>query len=104
MHCTFPVVPLVMDNMFEKVCPLHPLALHAIDLFGAELAKDPIAPFCFLMDASMLGVGVGFDTKGAGTINVVAPGSAGYVHREDPQVRTVVGARFAVRPNFHLGV
>lgn len=24
----------------------------------------------------MLGVGVGFDTKGAGTINVVAPGSA----------------------------
>lgn len=29
------------------------------------------------MDASMLGVGVGFDTKGAGTIDVVAPGSAG---------------------------
>lgn len=28
------------------------------------------------MDAAMLGVGVGFDTKGAGTINVVAPGSA----------------------------
>lgn len=24
----------------------------------------------------MLGVGVGFDTKGAGTINIVAPGSA----------------------------
>lgn len=28
------------------------------------------------MDASMLGVGVGFDTKGAGKVNVVAPGSA----------------------------
>lgn len=41
-----------------------------------DLATDPTAPFCFLMDASMLGVGVGFDTKGAGTINVVAPGSA----------------------------
>lgn len=43
----------------------------------ADLAKDPTAPFCFLMDASMLGVGVGFDTKGAGTINILAPGSAG---------------------------
>ncbi|CAB1114211.1 unnamed protein product [Ectocarpus sp. CCAP 1310/34] len=42
----------------------------------ADLASDPTAPFCFLMDASMLGVGVGFDTKGAGTIDVVAPGSA----------------------------
>ncbi len=29
------------------------------------LSKDPAGPFCFLMDASMLGVGVGFDTKGA---------------------------------------
>ena len=27
-------------------------------------------PFTFLMDASMLGVGVGFDTKGAGKVNV----------------------------------
>jgi ribonucleoside-triphosphate reductase (thioredoxin) len=26
---------------------------------------DPSRPFCFLMDAAMLGVGVGFDTKGA---------------------------------------
>lgn len=26
---------------------------------------DPSGPFCFLMEASMLGVGVGFDTKGA---------------------------------------
>lgn len=31
-----------------------------------ELSK----PFTFLMDASMLGVGVGFDTKGAGTMEV----------------------------------
>lgn len=30
-----------------------------------DLANEPAEPFCFLMDASMLGVGVGFDTKGA---------------------------------------
>lgn len=33
-----------------------------------ELQVDPAAPFCFLLDASMLGIGVGFDTKGAGTV------------------------------------
>lgn len=36
------------------------------------------------MDASMLGVGVGFDTKGAGLINIKKPGSA------EPQVRGFV--------------
>eukprot|EP00607_Mallomonas_marina_P001696 CAMPEP_0182436698 /NCGR_PEP_ID=MMETSP1167-20130531/83062_1 /TAXON_ID=2988 /ORGANISM="Mallomonas Sp, Strain CCMP3275" /LENGTH=624 /DNA_ID=CAMNT_0024629141 /DNA_START=341 /DNA_END=2215 /DNA_ORIENTATION=- len=36
----------------------------------ADLAKDPSKPFCFLMDASMLGVGVGFDTRGAGSVIV----------------------------------
>lgn len=30
-------------------------------------------PFCFLMDFSMLGVGVGADTKGAGTITIKKP-------------------------------
>ena len=34
------------------------------------LKEDYAKPFCFLMDASMLGVGVGFDTKGAGVIVV----------------------------------
>ena len=34
----------------------------------ATLKEDLSRPFCFLMDASMLGVGVGFDTKGAGEI------------------------------------
>lgn len=33
----------------------------------ANLKEDLSKPFCFLMDASMVGVGVGFDTKGAGT-------------------------------------
>lgn len=38
---------------------------------STETIKDDLAkPFCFLMDASMLGVGVGFDTKGAGKFDV----------------------------------
>ena len=36
----------------------------------ATIKEDYSKPFCFLMDASMLGVGVGFDTKGAGEIVV----------------------------------
>lgn len=36
----------------------------------ADLAEDFTAPFTFLMEAAMLGVGVGFDTKGAGTVVV----------------------------------
>lgn len=38
----------------------------------AELSK----PFAFLMDVSMVGVGVGFDTKGAGKIAVCEPEGA----------------------------
>jgi adenosylcobalamin-dependent ribonucleoside-triphosphate reductase len=34
---------------------------------------DPTRPFAFLMDASMLGVGVGFDTKGAGKLFINEP-------------------------------
>jgi len=35
---------------------------------GIEKEDDKSKPFTFLMDASMLGVGVGFDTKGAGKL------------------------------------
>lgn len=35
-----------------------------------NLVENPSGPFCFLMDASMLGVGVGFDTLGAGSLTV----------------------------------
>ena len=38
-----------------------------------ELSLDPIAPFLFMMDFSMLGVGVGFDCKGAGKIDIKTP-------------------------------
>lgn len=34
-------------------------------------------PFCALMDFSMLGVGMGFDVKGAGKVSLHAPGSRG---------------------------
>ena len=38
-----------------------------------HLKEDLAKPFTFLMDASMLGVGVGFDTKGAGSIVIKGP-------------------------------
>lgn len=37
-------------------------------------------PFCFLMDMSMMGVGVAFDTKGAGKLDVAAPQIQDRVH------------------------
>lgn len=37
------------------------------------LAKELHEPFTFLMDASMLGIGVGFDTKGAGQAMIHRP-------------------------------
>ena len=44
-------------------------ALNNCAFVSTQTIKDDMAkPFCFLMDASMLGVGVGFDTKGAGEI------------------------------------
>lgn len=38
-----------------------------------QIESDPAEPFCFLMDMSMLGVGVGFDTKGANRIYTNKP-------------------------------
>ena len=44
-------------------------ALNNCAFVSTETIKEDLSkPFCFLMDASMLGVGVGFDTKGAGEI------------------------------------
>ena len=46
-------------------------ALNNCAFVSTDTLKDDLAkPFCFLMDASMLGVGVGFDTKGAEKIIV----------------------------------
>lgn len=38
-----------------------------------DIVTDGAKPFVFLMDSSMLGIGVGFDTKGAGTMVVSEP-------------------------------
>lgn len=46
-----------------------------------SIESDPAEPFCFLMDMSMLGVGVGFDTKGAGKIVISQPADTTYVHQ-----------------------
>lgn len=48
-------------------------------LSTASLADDPILPFTRLMSMSMLGVGVGFDTKGAGKVTLHTP-SGVYPH------------------------
>lgn len=45
-----------------------------------EMETDFAEPFCFLMDLSMLGVGVAFDTLGAGTVTVVDPQIGEYTH------------------------
>jgi adenosylcobalamin-dependent ribonucleoside-triphosphate reductase len=39
----------------------------------SSLKEDRSKPFCFLMDVSMVGVGCGFDTKGAGQVQIYAP-------------------------------
>lgn len=44
-------------------------AFVSTDLIGEDFA----APFCFLMDMSMLGVGVGGDTRGAGRVRIITP-------------------------------
>jgi len=45
-----------------------------------EIDTDFAEPFCFLMDLSMLGVGVAFDTEGAGKITVQTPQVGEYTH------------------------
>ena len=48
---------------------LNNCAFVSTEKFASEFSK----PFCFLMDASMLGVGVGFDTKGAEKLLLKGP-------------------------------
>lgn len=45
-----------------------------------ELTTDFAAPFTFLMDMSMLGVGVGGDTRGAGTVTIKKPKVVDYTY------------------------
>lgn len=49
-------------------------ALNNCAFVSTEHIRDnPSRPFCFLFDMMMLGVGVGFDTKGSGKIPVLRP-------------------------------
>ncbi len=64
-----------------------------------EIDTDFAEPFCFLMDLSMLGTGVAFDTKGAGKVTIRTPQIGEYTHVvEDSKegwtdlVRTVLNA------------
>lgn len=45
-----------------------------------DLDKNPTEPFTYLMDASMLGVGVGIDTKGANKFKIFRPSGATITH------------------------
>ncbi len=45
-----------------------------------NIREDGARPFAFLMDASMLGIGVGFDTRGAGKLVVKEPLPSGRLH------------------------
>lgn len=58
------------DLIFEKgSAALQNCAFVSTD----KINEDFPAPFCFLMDMSMLGVGVGGDTRGAGLARISAP-------------------------------
>lgn len=49
-------------------------ALNNCAFVSTDTIKEVLSkPFCFLMDASMLGVGVGFDTKGEGQLVIKGP-------------------------------
>lgn len=48
-----------------------------------DISTDFSAPFTFLMDMSMLGVGVGGDCKGAGTVKLVDPKTSEDTHVVD---------------------
>jgi len=72
-------------NRFEEVFCATVDKYHAFTLDGniltsncafistKDLNTDPIIPFLFLMDMSMLGVGVGFDTRGADKAKIFTP-------------------------------
>lgn len=59
------------------------MALNNCAMVSTEYIDQDFAdPFCFLMDVSMLGVGAGFDTRGAGKIVVQRP-AVGGLHMVD---------------------
>jgi adenosylcobalamin-dependent ribonucleoside-triphosphate reductase len=79
-------------------------ALNNCAFVSTKTIKDDYAkPFCFLMDASMLGVGVGFDTKGAGEIVVKGVDKERQTTYEIPDTREgwVESLRLLLESYFH---
>lgn len=76
------------------------VSTHKINLSGQEFAD----PFCWAMDMLMLGVGVGFDTKGADTVTIQEPrqGTDVFVV-EDSREGWVNLLRRTLTPYFGLG-
>ena len=66
-----------------------------------DSAGDPTDPYCFLLDAAMLGVGVGFDTAGA-SVPIPGPASAPPVPWlvEDSREGWVASTRALLRAHF----
>ena len=46
-----------------------------------DISDDPSEPFYFMTDMSMLGVGIGFDTKGAGKLSIIKPHGESHIYR-----------------------
>ena len=80
-------------------------ALNNCAFVSTKTLKDDYSkPFCFLMDASMLGVGVGFDTKGAGEVMIKLPNpNRGIEEYEIPDTREgwVESLRLLLESYFH---
>lgn len=65
----------------EHIDKLGGAALNSCGFVSTDQIKTSLAePFCWMMDMLMLGVGVGFDTKGAGTIKIQEPRRSNEVH------------------------
>ena len=69
-----------------------------------NLEHDYAKPFCFLMDMSMVGVGVGFDVKGAGKIEIKGPSTTRNIENfiiPDSREGWVESVRLLLESYFH---
>lgn len=62
-----------MVNGLNNSAPLQNCAFISTEMMNSRNVEDTVLPFTRLMEMSMLGVGVGFNTKGAGKIQVHQP-------------------------------
>jgi ribonucleoside-triphosphate reductase (thioredoxin) len=79
------------------------MALNNCSFVSTENIREDLAkPFCFLMDVSMLGVGCGFDVKGAGKVRIHKPskGDDTFVIPDDRE-GWVESTRLLIESYFH---